>query len=55
MWYVYSKKKKLSNFIMILFKVLEILDNAYKNGNEKSLMEILLLPSHSDYFVAYLR
>jgi ubiquitin thioesterase protein OTUB1 len=35
--------------------VVEIIDNVYKNGNETNLMEILCSPSHSDYFVAYLR
>jgi hypothetical protein len=36
-------------------KVIEIIDNVRKGGNEISLMESFCSPPHSDYFVAYLR
>jgi hypothetical protein len=41
--------------ILIFIKVIETIDNVDKDGNEKSLMENFCSPSHSDYFVAYLR
>jgi hypothetical protein len=46
---------KKNSFYFDFIKVVEIIDNVYKNGNETNLMEILCSPSHSDYFVAYLR
>jgi len=54
MWYVYSKQKLQISFFDFI-KVIEIIDNVHKNGNETSLMESLCSPSYSDYFVAYLR
>ena len=35
--------------------VLEVIDTVRQNGSEKHLMEHFCSPSHSDYFVAYLR
>jgi len=48
-------KKNNVYFHLMYVKVIEIIDNVRKGGNETSLMESFRSPPHSDYFVAYLR